>query len=126
MKRVLIYLNGDRGLRIIEKLIECNYKNLIIFSSKNLKELKTYENNANIQINISKNINTKKHYDLVKKMKPHVSIVAGFSQIFKKSLIDLPTFGTINLHAGPLPKYRGGSPLNWQIINGEKYIGINE
>ena len=26
MKRVLIYLNGDRGLRIIEKLIECNYK----------------------------------------------------------------------------------------------------
>mgnify|MGYP007000054853 CR=1 len=49
MKRVLIYLNGDRGLRIIEKLIECNYKNLIIFSSKNLKELKTYENNANIQ-----------------------------------------------------------------------------
>ena len=26
---------------------------------------------------------------------------------------------------GPLPKYRGGSPLNWQIINGEKYIGIS-
>ena len=58
-------------------------------------------------------------------MEPHVSIVAGFSQIFQKSLINLPTFGTINLHAGPLPKYRGGSPLNWQIINGEKYIGIS-
>ena len=27
---------------------------------------------------------------------------------------------TINLHGGPLPKYRGGSPLNWQIINQEK------
>ena len=25
----------------------------------------------------------------------------------------------INLHAGPLPEYRGGSPLNWQMINGE-------
>ena len=46
--------------------------------------------------------------NLVKKLKPHVSIVAGFSQILK-NLIDLPTFGTINLHAGPLPKYRGGS-----------------
>ena len=125
MKRILVYLNGIRGLHIIEKLIQCKYKNLIIFSSKSLKELDTFKNNANIQINISKNINTKKHYNLVKKLKPHVSIVAGFSQIFQKNLIDLPTFGTINLHAGPLPKYRGGSPLNWQIINGEKYIGIS-
>ena len=33
--------------------------------------------------------------------------------------------GTINLHAGSLPKYRGGSPLNWQIINGEKKLGIS-
>ena len=32
---------------------------------------------------------------------------------------------SINLHAGKLPKYRGGSPLNWQIINGEKKIGIS-
>jgi|TARA_Y100000294_G_C8507225_1_gene317209 methionyl-tRNA formyltransferase len=30
--------------------------------------------------------------------------------------------GTLNLHAGKLPQYRGGSPLNWQIINGEKNI----
>ena len=32
---------------------------------------------------------------------------------------------TINLHGGPLPAYRGGSPLNWQIINQEKEIGIS-
>ena len=31
----------------------------------------------------------------------------------------------INLHAGRLPKYRGGSPLNWQIINDEKEIGLS-
>ena len=43
-------------------------------------------------------------------------IIAGFSTIFKKNLIDIPKKGTINLHAGRLPKYRGGSPLNWQIM----------
>jgi len=37
----------------------------------------------------------------------------------------LPKYGTINLHGGALPKYRGGSPLNWQIINNEKNIGIS-
>ena len=33
--------------------------------------------------------------------------------------------GTINLHAGKLPEYRGGSPLNWQIIEGKKKIFIS-
>ena len=32
---------------------------------------------------------------------------------------------TINLHGGPLPSYRGGSPLNWQIINMKNSIGIS-
>ena len=31
----------------------------------------------------------------------------------------------MNAHGGKLPQYRGGSPLNWQIINGEKYFGIS-
>ena len=81
--------------------------------------------NPYIKIFYSKNINSNNHYAEVKKLKPHLSIVAGYSQIFQERLINLPKFGTINLHAGPLPKYRGGSPLNWQIINGEKYIGIS-
>ena len=50
---------------------------------------------------------------------------AGFPLIFTEKLIHSSKFGTINLHAGNLPNYRGGSPLNWQIINGEKKIGIS-
>ena len=48
-----------------------------------------------------------------------------FPYIFNKELLDTPKHGSINLHGGRLPKYRGGSPLNWQIINNEKYIGIS-
>ena len=40
-------------------------------------------------------------------------------------MIEAPELGTINLHAGRLPEYRGGSPLNWQIINGEREAGIS-
>ena len=58
-------------------------------------------------------------------------LVPEYSTIFKKDLIDIPKMGVINLHAGRLPEYRGGSPLNWQIINGEteavvSVIKINE
>ena len=41
---------------------------------------------------------------------------------FQKKLLSIPKIGSINLHAGKLPKYRGGSPLNWQLINREKKL----
>jgi methionyl-tRNA formyltransferase len=53
-----------------------------------------------------------------------LGIVAGFNKILPESLIANNAMGIINLHAGKLPQYRGGSPLNWQIINGESLIGV--
>lgn len=54
---------------------------------------------------------------------PDLLVVAGFPQIFGDELLAVAP--AINLHAGPLPRYRGGSPLNWQIINGEHEIGLS-
>ena len=59
------------------------------------------------------------------KIKTDLFILCGFPYILKKDLFNIPKFGTLNLHAGPLPNYRGGSPLNWQIINGERKIGLS-
>ena len=125
MKRLIVYLNGLRGMNVLEELLKHNYRNLIIFSGNHFKELDKYKANNHLKIFYNKRINTNSHYDKIKKFNPHLSIVAGYSQIFNKRLIELPKFGTINMHAGPLPKYRGGSPLNWQIINGERYIGVS-
>ena len=38
-------------------------------------------------------------------------------------MLDIPKYGCINLHASLLPKYRGAAPINWCIIDGEKYSG---
>ena len=40
-------------------------------------------------------------------------------------MFDLPPLGTINLHGGKLPEYRGAAPINWQIINGETSGGCS-
>ena len=53
------------------------------------------------------------------------SIPKEYQNILSEETFKIPKFGTINLHASPLPYYRGGSPLNWMIINGEKKIGIS-
>ena len=36
----------------------------------------------------------------------------------------MPALGTFNLHASLLPQYRGAAPINWAIINGEKFTGV--
>jgi methionyl-tRNA formyltransferase len=56
---------------------------------------------------------------------PELFIIAGHPTIFRSSLLAVPRFGTLNLHAGRLPQYRGGSPLNWQLMNGEDEAGIS-
>jgi methionyl-tRNA formyltransferase len=48
----------------------------------------------------------------------------SYNQKFNKQLIDHCRFGIINCHAGNLPFYRGRSPLNWVLINDEKFFGI--
>jgi len=131
METLFLYLNGDRGLKVLEALSKLNiynifvFKNISISSEKVVSKLKEFKNNKSIHFKTVKNINSKEHLLYVKKINPDISIVAGFSQIFNDEIINAPKFGTINLHAGPLPKYRGGSPLNWQIINGEKIIGLS-
>lgn len=55
---------------------------------------------------------------------PDAMVVAAFGQLLPKSILDIPKYGCINIHASLLPKYRGASPIQYAVINGEKESGI--
>ena len=57
-------------------------------------------------------------------LKPDLIIVVAFGQILSQKILDIPSFGCINVHASLLPKYRGAAPIEWAIINGETVTGI--
>lgn len=121
-KKLVIFLNGTRGIEVIKYLTKKKYIiDLVVVEKKeivkNLKKVFWVK-----KVIFSKNIN--KNYKFLIDFKNSIFISAGFSQIFSKNIINIPNF-FLNLHAGRLPKYRGGSPLNWQIINNEKYYGIS-
>lgn len=52
-----------------------------------------------------------------------IQVVVAF-RMLPEVVWNMPSLGTINLHASLLPKYRGAAPINWAIINGEKETGI--
>ncbi|NLW06450.1 MAG: methionyl-tRNA formyltransferase [Clostridia bacterium] len=60
----------------------------------------------------------------VAKQRPDLLVLAFVTQIVPQSMIDLASWGGINFHPSMLPAYRGGSAMNWALINGEKETGV--
>ena len=56
--------------------------------------------------------------------KPDLIVVAAFGQILRPDVLDLPSFGCINVHASLLPRWRGAAPVQAAILNGDDQTGI--
>ncbi len=63
-------------------------------------------------------------YDTLKKLDIDLIVTCAFGQILPKEVLDLPKYGSINVHASILPKYRGSAPIQRAIMNGDKTTGI--
>ena len=121
-KKIAIFFNSLRGLNVL-KFLNKKFNVDVYLCKKNLNiSLKNKLKNNNY--NLLSKINYK-FINKIKRKKYFLLISAGCPYIFPKDLINSSENGTINLHAGRLPQYKGGSPLNWQIINGEKTVGIS-
>lgn len=71
------------------------------------------------------NIKNPKIIDQIKKLKPELGIMADFGQIVPEEILGIPKHGIINIHPSLLPKYRGPSPIQQAILDGEKITGVS-
>ena len=61
---------------------------------------------------------------VVKDLQSDLFVVVAYGQILPKSLLNIPKYGAVNVHASLLPRYRGAAPIAWAILNGEKWTGV--
>ena len=76
-------------------------------------------------IKVLQPIKLRKEYEDIINLKPDMIITCAYGQILPKELLDYPEYKTINVHGSLLPKYRGGAPIQWAIINGEEKTGVS-
>ncbi|GAB7053902.1 MULTISPECIES: methionyl-tRNA formyltransferase [unclassified Paenibacillus] len=62
--------------------------------------------------------------DALSALQPELIVTAAYGQILPKSVLDLPRLGCINIHASLLPKYRGGAPIHYAVMNGDPVTGV--
>jgi methionyl-tRNA formyltransferase len=74
---------------------------------------------AGVAIDFPLDVNASETVRAMRAVSPEVIVLAGYSQIIRQNVLDVAPLGCVNLHAGRLPHYRGSSPLNWALINGE-------
>ena len=69
--------------------------------------------------------NNKEEYEYFKKLDADIVIVVAYGQIIPKEFLNLAKKGFINIHASPLPKWRGAAPIQRSIMNLEKETGVS-
>jgi len=65
-----------------------------------------------------------KELQVIYPFKPDIIVTCAFGQILRQNVLDYPKFGVINVHGSLLPKYRGASPIQWAVVNGETKTGV--
>ena len=116
--RIVSLISRDWSYKITNKLIS-RFKNIDfhIFLKKNIKNFTS--NKSNI---IKLNKLTKKHINKIKLISPNLILTFGWSEYFSKELRNIAP--CLILHPSKLPKYRGGSPIQNQLIDGVRESAV--
>lgn len=71
------------------------------------------------------NVNSPNFIAELKELEPDIIVVVAFGQKLSREFLAIPSCGCVNLHASLLPQYRGSSPINKVIIDGNTITGVS-
>lgn len=87
-------------------------------------DVKVCAEELNIPVFQPKSMKSQEALQILTDLKPDVVVVAAYGQILPQAVLDVPRFGCINIHGSLLPKYRGASPIQQAVLNGDKVTGV--
>lgn len=75
-------------------------------------------------IDVFQPMKVRDNFQYILDYKPDLIVTCAYGQFIPSEIIDYPKYGCINVHGSLLPKLRGGAPIHWAIINGDKVTGM--
>ena len=94
------------------------------FSEPSRQALVKNEYNITVISKKDGSLKDEKFFEYFKGLNPDICIVADYGRIIPAHYLEIPKFGFINIHPSLLPKYRGPSPIQTTIINGDMETGV--
>ena len=125
--KLVFFGKGDRGLLCLKALLQSNHELVLgVIQDTPVRPCEAqveFLRSAGIPVLVVKDIGQEQIKRLLDS-RADVFLLCGFGIILPPHVITIPKL-MLNLHAGPVPAYRGSSPLNWAIIRGEKTFGVS-
>ncbi len=132
--RIIFMGTPDFAVPCLSKLIKAGHNICAVFTQPDKPKGRGYKLTPppvkklalenGIEVYQPKTLRTEDSTQLVKDLKPDVIVVVAYGKILPKSILEIPTYGCINVHASLLPKYRGAAPIQWSVLNGDKLTGV--
>ena len=131
----IIYMGTpDFAVPALEKLAKSNHTIQAVFTQPDKPrgrkmimtppDVKVCAEKLEIPVYQPTSMKTAESLEIIKKYNPDVIVVAAYGQILPKAVLDAPKYGCVNIHGSLLPKYRGASPIQQSVLNGDKVTGI--
>lgn len=130
--KIIFIGTPEFGAIILRKLIENNFKPSLVITAPDKPvgrkqittppEVKQVAEEYSIPSLQTEKIATLKQE--ISNQKSDLIITAGFTQIIPKEILEIPKYKSLNVHPSLLPKYRGPSPIQNTILNGDKETGV--
>jgi UDP-4-amino-4-deoxy-L-arabinose formyltransferase/UDP-glucuronic acid dehydrogenase (UDP-4-keto-hexauronic acid decarboxylating) len=129
--RAVVLAYHTIGCTGIKALLQNGFEILAVFThSEDPNENIWFESVAeltasyNIPTFAPENINHPMWIEKINNLKPDIIFSFYYRNLVGRDILNIPPNGCLNLHGSLLPKYRGRSPINWVLINGEKETGV--
>ena len=136
MKRIVFMGTPDYATKIFERLLNSSYEVVALYTQPDKPvgrkqiltppHIKQYCLDNSLDLPIYQPLklkNNKEVEDEIKALEPDFIVVAAYGQILPKEILELAP--CINLHASLLPKYRGASPIQEALLNGDEFTGVS-
>ncbi|MGN9018726.1 methionyl-tRNA formyltransferase [Lachnospiraceae bacterium HCP1S3_C3] len=132
--RVVFMGTPDFAVPVLEALTESKHEVVAVVTQPDKRKgrgkemqctpVKTAALNHGIEVYQPAKVKDEEFQNVLRDINADVIVVVAFGQILPPSIIHMPKYGCINVHASLLPKYRGAAPIQWAVIDGEKETGI--
>lgn len=130
--KIIFWGTPDFAITILNSMVKNNWKPIAVITEPDKPAgrkriitpppVKIAAEKYNIKIFQPENpLNIK---DWLKSLNPDLFILTAYGKILPKEILNIPKFGSLNIHPSLLPKYRGASPIQATILNGDKETGI--
>lgn len=131
-KRIVFMGTASFSKAVLEKLLENNYNIIAVVTQPDryvgrkrvltMPDVKVVALEHHLPVYQPSKI--KEEYQDIVALEPDLIITAAYGQIVPEAVLNAPKIGCINVHASLLPKYRGGAPVHYAIIEGDEVTGV--